>query len=426
MSTFFVHFQEPPPTLDDLVRITRVPLQKLDEPCSDEHLRDISSDLPDWRTVAPYLGLRDGEVEDIERDVRTEPEKRRKALQKWNNKYGSKATYKMLTEVLLKLKMANHAEKVCRLLVARDDSQPAHDKNAALSSTVDNTSSSSSTLKSPNNEDPPEIRELERKYDDLVDEVEDSLTRTGTDLSRVKKRIIRLPVSLKHSHGDLLEPEATAAIENTTSISALFNLLHNQHWDFLNCELLCHIVDRFGDPRTKESTEKYLEELRRFRTKTKLKDMIQWTGTRFTKILPVEKHLEVKLGEMWTDRTLEDLEQFRIEFSRRCAINSYAMRFRGGKQGCIAVTFGLPTSVDISALHLQDHHEFLKQHHVLRITAGGSCIIDMTILKVVHVCLFVDTCILITPLFYHSRWLLTRVLQEKRRNNHNYQRGEFR
>ena len=380
-----------PPTLDDLVRVTGVPLQNLDEPCSDEHLRDISSDLTHWRDVAPHLGLKEGDIEEIERDIKNESEKRPKVLQKWKHKYGSKASYRVLIEALLKCHMANHAENVCCLLVARDDSKPAHDENAALSSTADNTSITALTI---DNKGPPEIHELERKYDelerkydDLVDEVEDSLTKAGTDLSRVKKRIIRLPVSLKNLHWDLLEPEATAAIENTTSIKGLFNFLHSRHWDFLNCELLCHIVDRFGDPETIRSKEKYLDELRRFRTKTKLRDLIRWTGTRYAKILPAEKELVLIMGEEWRERTLEDLEQFRIEFSRQCSINSYAMPFRGVKKGCIAVTFALPSSVDIAALCLQDLLEFLKQHDVLRIMADGSCILDTTIPKVVHVCI---------------------------------------
>ena len=393
-----------PPTLNDLVRVTGVLLQKLDEPCSDEHLRTISSDLTHWRTVAPHLGLEDGDIEEIERDARKESEKRPKVLRKWKNKYSFKATYRVLTEALLKCHMADHAEKICCLLVPdpqepRDDSKPAHGKSAAASSTADNASTSSytsctsdvSVLEVPTtataNEGHlfDEIHKLERKYDDLVDDVEDSLTKAGTDLSKVKKRIVRLPVFLKHSHPKLLEKGSRKAIQSAEDINELFSVLHNEHWDFLNCELLCHIVDRFGDPETKQSTEKYVEELRRFRTKTKLKDLIRWTGTRYAKSLPIEKHLVLKMGDEWRERTLEDLEQFRIELSRRCFVNSYAMQFRKGEPGCIAVTFALPASVDIAALCLQDLREFLKQHDVLRIMANGSCIFDTTDPKVVHV-----------------------------------------
>ena len=396
--------QEPlaPPTLDDLVRVTGVPLQKLDEPCSDEHLRDISSGLTQWRTVAPHLSLEEGDIEEIERDIKTESEKRLKALRKWKNKYSFKATYRVLTEALLKCRMAHPAEKVCRLLVPdpqelRDDSKPAHDKSAAASSTADSTSTSSYTsdvsvleVLTPGSEDRAqnlydEIHELEEKFENLEDEVEDSLTKAGTDLSRVKNRIVRLPVSLKYTHWYLTEStEETTAIENTTSIRALFTLLHNRYWNFLNCDLLCHIVDRFGNPNTKESKERYLGELRTFRMKTKVIDMVQLKRTPCTEF---QKYVTLKLKmPKWKDRTLEELEQFRMKFAHECFIKNYGMQLHSVESGCIAVTFALPTSVDIAALCLRDLREFLKQHHVLRIIVNGSCILDnTTVPKVVHI-----------------------------------------
>ena len=124
-----------PPTLDDLVRVTGVPPQKLDKPCSDEHLRDISSNLTQWRTVAPHLGLKEGDIEEIETDARTESQKRSKVLRKWKNKYSFKASYRVLMEALLKCHMANRAEKVCHLLSADPqeprDSKPVHDENTS-------------------------------------------------------------------------------------------------------------------------------------------------------------------------------------------------------------------------------------------------------------------------------------------------------
>ena len=376
------------------MRVIGIPPIKLDEPCSDEHLRDISSDLTCWQELAPYLDLKEAEVEVIELDAKTVNEKRLKALRKWKNKYGFRATYRALTEALLKCHMADHAEKVCRLLVPnplepRHDSEPVQDKNGAMSTISTSRYTEVSVLEVPSEDRAQnlydEIHELEKKFENLEDEVEDSLTKAGTDLSRVKNRIIRLPVSLKHSHWDLLDPQSTKDIQSTKNIGELFTLLHNRHWDFLNCEVLCHIVDRFGDVEIKQSTEKYLDELRRFRTKTKLRDLIRWTGTRYANYLPVEKHLVLKMGEEWRDRTLEDLEQFRIELSRRSFINSYAMQFRKGEPGCIAVTFALPTSVDITALCLQKLVDFFQQHNVLRIMADGSCILDTTIPKVVQI-----------------------------------------
>ena len=104
-----------PPTLDGLVKEVRIPPALLDQKCSDEHLKSISGFL-DWRIVAPYMGLSETDIQDIDIDKRAEPEKRLKALQKWKMKYGYVATFKNLVQVLLKVGNADHAEEVCRLL----------------------------------------------------------------------------------------------------------------------------------------------------------------------------------------------------------------------------------------------------------------------------------------------------------------------
>ena len=103
------------PTLDGLVKKLGISLTLLDQKCSDEHLKSISLFL-DWRTVAPHLGLSETDIQDIDIDKRTEPEKRLKALQKWKMKYGYVATLKNLVQVLLKVDHADNAEHVCRLL----------------------------------------------------------------------------------------------------------------------------------------------------------------------------------------------------------------------------------------------------------------------------------------------------------------------
>ena len=103
-----------PPTLDDIIKRIGIPPTFLDQRCSDEHLNSISLFL-DWSRVAPHLGLKKTDIQDIE-SKKTEPEKRLETLQKWKMKYGSNATFKVLVLVLLRVECADHAERVCRLL----------------------------------------------------------------------------------------------------------------------------------------------------------------------------------------------------------------------------------------------------------------------------------------------------------------------
>ena len=103
-----------PPTLDDLVKHANIPPTLLDLECCDDHLTSISLFL-DWRKVAPHLGLDTADIEEIESKT-TESEKRLETLQKWKLKYSYLATFKVLVQVLLKLRCAEHALKMCKLL----------------------------------------------------------------------------------------------------------------------------------------------------------------------------------------------------------------------------------------------------------------------------------------------------------------------
>ena len=101
---------------DELLAEVGVTHIQLDKTCTREHLLDIAIFLTSWREVAPYLSLSSAEVEVTERDARSEAERKRKMLEVWKDKFGFKATYRVLVETLLKIGRADQAQKVCHLL----------------------------------------------------------------------------------------------------------------------------------------------------------------------------------------------------------------------------------------------------------------------------------------------------------------------
>ena len=103
-------------TLDELLKETKICHEKLNQCACDEHICDIALILTSWRTTAQYLGLSKNDVDAVEQDGKNEQDKRLRALQTWKGKFGFKATYKKLLEVLLSLSMADVAEKICHLL----------------------------------------------------------------------------------------------------------------------------------------------------------------------------------------------------------------------------------------------------------------------------------------------------------------------
>ena len=127
-------------TLEDLTEQFKISgsLLELENEVSDDDIRKISAFLETWKLVAPYIGLSEGDVEAINRDGKSEEEKRLMMLQKWKQALVFKATYKELVNALLSVKRADLAMKVCQLVTVAStslaDSQPTHSEGQWLKS----------------------------------------------------------------------------------------------------------------------------------------------------------------------------------------------------------------------------------------------------------------------------------------------------
>ena len=92
-----------------------VPPEKLDEPCKDEHLNKLALSITDWQSIAPFLGLTEADESEIE-DCKKVRKRKIKMLQMWKSKFGRKATYRRLAEVLLELEETDLADMLCGLV----------------------------------------------------------------------------------------------------------------------------------------------------------------------------------------------------------------------------------------------------------------------------------------------------------------------
>ena len=103
-------------TLEDLTKRFEIPDSILENEVSDGDIREVSTFLESWKLVAPHLGLSKGEIEAIDRDGKTEEEKRLLMLQRWKQALVFKATYKKLINALLSVRRADVAVKVCQVV----------------------------------------------------------------------------------------------------------------------------------------------------------------------------------------------------------------------------------------------------------------------------------------------------------------------
>ena len=223
-----------------------------------------------------------------------------------------------------------------------------------------------------------EIKQFEEKYADLVVFVRNAFKRGGVSFEKVQNGLMQLPVSLKQ-YARLLQNEASH-LARASSIDELFFIL-SPHWDFLNPSLLAYLTHRFGDEHTIRSVEEYLGELKVFRMRTKINSFIdKWTG-----ILPPDtQEIVMELGDNWREQSLEQLEEFRIEVSRKRCFEDYVMPLKRIKVSSVDAVFSLPDSVDIHSLELENLREFFREHQVLKIILNGVCIFNLQFQQVYH------------------------------------------
>ena len=227
-----------------------------------------------------------------------------------------------------------------------------------------------------------EIQELDDQFFDVVYKAQCDLEKV--DLAMIKLRITQLQVSPTQEDIKLLQ-EIRPEIEKAKTVSEIFSILsEHTYWDCLNCGLLNKIVRRFGSYETKQLMEKYAERLREFRAKTKLEDFIgKWarsSPSHFSEFVS-------EMGGVWRDRTLEDLENFRIELARTMYVEEHVLHYTRITPGSISVTWAIPSSLPGIADTLQAIFPRLKKEYdVLMVVFQGRHIPELSELAPLEVC----------------------------------------
>lgn len=103
------------PSLDELFRAV-LPAEKLDQPCTDEHICRVALSVTDWKATAPFLGLVEPIQDEIEEDCRTSKDRKISMLRRWRQQFGKGATYRKLACVFWYLNRTDIVEQICDLL----------------------------------------------------------------------------------------------------------------------------------------------------------------------------------------------------------------------------------------------------------------------------------------------------------------------
>ena len=185
--------------------------------------------------------------------------------------------------------------------------------------------------------------------------------------------LISLDVFRQREHQEFIKDHLTN-IEKDTHLNNLWARL-GTYWNFLNFDLLEHLVSGFGSEDLKQNMESYKCDLQFFRKATRICDFINCWPERVEP--PPERELRefvAKVGYHWEKCTLEDLDMIEGVITRRFFLPRFVLQLREIKPGSITVTWLIPASF-VKALQEaieSTSSEFFTEQTIEIITVDGQ------------------------------------------------------
>ena len=349
-------------TVNDLVVEAGIHLRDLDMECLDEHLLSFANMCDPYELVGRHLGLSQVQISDIKKDYDSEEMKRIKVLEKWKQCV-LMCTYKKLVEAFLRCNMTQQALNVCKEL------KQYHSVSIA--------STSGEKSRSDNQEVTYvcAAANFEPVADDVHKNIKESLRKLDRQFSCVQRQLMNSPdVTLSQLISCVatlasFSAEYSGELLSSRSKEEFFHQL-KKHCNAQCPDILEDLIEELGDDEAKKKFSEFKQEFRTFQSRTKLKDLIgKYEGP---STVPSDyNELEIKLGDSWHEKALEDLEKLRCQMSLR----SWVLKLIG--VGSLTVTCYVHVHIGLNLtndLALKEMTGYLCKQDVLQITLDQKCI----------------------------------------------------
>ena len=189
-----------------------------------------------------------------------------------------------------------------------------------------------------------QIQRLQGVFGKLKDDVFETIKDQPVDTFKV--RLTSFDVEGQKIHYDFVQD----IVERKITIVDIWVRL-NSYWNFLNYDLLLHILSKFPNEDLQERMGSYRADIQEFSRNTRLCEFVKcWP---VCGDCPPIEHLRmfvVKSKKDWDMCTLEDLEHLKGSLTRRLFLPKFAMMVQTFSEGCVSVTYSVPASL---VAHLQ-------------------------------------------------------------------------
>ena len=347
-----------------------------------KNLTNALNKVEDWEGLGIQLDIEYHELQKIFKDRSSTEERKRAMLQFWL-KNGTKPSWETLIAALGKLNLKNIAEEVKQEYQVPSSTQlgdsPLVPENATSADTLRTDPPSSQPNDQPEQTSATRVMKMQQEIATLVDMYDDLVAKAGVFLSRqqaispdflieFRTRVAVLPTSLKYQHKYFLAHHSSQ-IAKATTVEEILCIL-NTYCNFLNCSLLVHIINKFGDEELQKQLSSYTQALQSFRLRTKISDFIK--ACKGNPNLPPEfVVIKTKMGSEWQHRTLEEAEEYRKSIAHDSSVANYALYLVAADLGSIYLVWSVPSHA-IGFVVVAMSSEFLKHHCIEEVTIDGQ------------------------------------------------------
>ena len=218
-----------------------------------------------------------------------------------------------------------------------------------------------------------QVKQLQDRFIHLAYCTYKALVDQGINVHDVHAWLTSLDVFRQREHQEFIKDHLTN-IEKDTHLNSLWARL-GIYWNFLNFDLLEHLVSGFGSEDLKRKMNSYKCDLQSFRKATRICDFINCWPERVEP--PPERELRefvAKVGYHWENCTLEDLDMLEGVITRKFFLPRFVLQLREIKAGSITITWLIPVSfVKVLPKVIEStYSEFFMEHKIETITIAGQ------------------------------------------------------
>ena len=217
------------------------------------------------------------------------------------------------------------------------------------------------------------IESLRNRFCSLVQSVE-NFFRSRVQVRDISQSMKFIPLTTRWQLGESFSNQASNLLHATSIDEVFFHL--SEFWDFLNPGLLNFLVDKFGSQDNRQLMETYSARLKNFRCRVKIGEFLNASHTPATlHILYQYREISAHMSPDWEEKTLEDVEQFKIEICNRAHLPQHFLTTMRVQRSSIAITLYLPSKMEVSVDELK---QLFKSNKALKVHQDGRCVMDWT------------------------------------------------